>query len=402
MIYDGIVVGGGPAGAMCALESAKNCENEIFLFDKGIILNTLLPTGGGRCNLANNEFNFKELAKFYPRGEKFLYSVLSRFATSETLEFFESIGIKTYVQDDNRIFPTTDSAKDVKDAIIRQLDKCKNIKKVFENVLGVEKTEQGFLLKTNKNKHCFDVLVIASGGRGNGQKLAESLGHSVKELRPALCGLITQENDFACVSGISLKNISAEVFFDGKKQKTLSGDLLFTHNGVSGPLIYKISSYCAYFDFDKNKPLKIKFNLLNKDFGSFDEEFLALLKKYSQKESLSVYSLFLPKNLAGAIFEKIKADPKTKAGQLQKTVRVELVKNATELELNAIGVVKGEEIVTAGGVSLDEVNSKTMESKLVENLYFCGEVLDIDGLTGGFNLQNCWSTGFVAGRALAE
>ena len=396
------IVGGGPAGVMCALVASKNQANEISIFDKGIILNTLLPTGGGRCNLAHREFNFKELAKFYPRGEKFLYSVLSRFSTAETLEFFESIGIKTYTQDDNRIFPTTDSAKDVKDAIVRQLDKKKNVKKFFENVLSVEKSEQGFLLKTNKNKHYFDVLVIASGGRGNGQKLAESLGHSIKELKPALCGLITKENDFSGVSGISLKNISADVFFDSKKQKSLIGDFLFTHNGISGPLVYKISSYCAYLNFDKNKPLKIKLNLLNKDFSEFDEEFLAMLKKYPQKEALSIYSLFLPRNLAGAIFEKIKADPKTKAGQLSKNVRIELAKNATELEFNAIGVVKGEEIVTAGGVELNEVNSKTMESKLVENLYFCGEVLDIDGLTGGFNLQNCWSTGFVAGSTLVE
>lgn len=396
------IVGGGPAGVMCALVGSQNFNNEIFLFDKGIILNTLLPTGGGRCNLAHSEFNFKELAKFYPRGEKFLYSILSRFSTADSLEFFENIGIKTYTQEDNRIFPVSDSAKDVKEALSKELDKHKNIKKIFENVLGIEKVETAFVLKTNKNVHHFDSVVIASGGRGNGQKLAKSLGHNIIELRPALCGLITEEKDFSCVSGISLKNISAEIFFEGKKQKSLSGDLLFTHNGISGPLAYKISSYCAYFDFDKAKPLKIKLNLLNKDFSDFDEEFLTMLRKYPQKEALTVYSLFLPKNLAGAIFSKTKSDPKTKSGQLSKSVRIELSKNATGLELNAIDVVKGEEIVTAGGVDLKEVDSKTMQSKIVENLYFCGEVLDIDGLTGGFNLQNCWSTGFVVGTALAE
>ena len=394
------IIGGGPAGAMCAITAAQSTENEISIFDKGIILNTILPTGGGRCNLAYAEYEFRELAKFYPRGEKFLYSILSRFSTAETIEFFQKAGVETYTQDDNRIFPKSNSAKDVKEAFLKLLNKKNNIKKIFENVIEVKKMGEKFLLKTNKGNHEFDVIVIASGGRSNGQSLAKKLGHNITELRPALCGLITIEKDFAEISGISVKNLCAEVFFENKKQKTLTGDLLFTHKGISGPLVYKISSYCTYLNFNKNNPLKIKINLINKSFEDFDEEFLNMLNKYPQKEALSVFSLFLPKNLACAIFEKIGADPKTKAGQLKKSIRQELSKTATGLELNATEMVKGEEIVTAGGVDLKEVNAKTMESKIVPNLYFCGEVLDIDGLTGGFNLQNCWSTGFVAGKAL--
>lgn len=398
------IAGGGPAGIMAAVFASRNPQNQIFIFDKGIILNTLLPTGGGRCNLAYDEYNFKELAKFYPRGEKFLYSVFSRFSTKDTLEFFKNIGIKTYVQDDSRIFPVSDSAKDVKQALLKQIDK-KNIKKVFEKIETITKNGDIFLVKTDKNTYKFDAVIIACGGRGNGQKLAKGLGHTITELKPSLCAMVTKEKDFASVSGISLKNVRAEVFFENKKVKIpanmLTGDILFTHKGVSGPLVYRISSYCAYFDFDKQKPLKIIFNLTDTDFKDFDDLFLQSLKSEPQKEAVNVLARFLPKNLANAIFCKENINAFQKAGQLTKNDRQKISKSVTALELNIISVEKGEEIVTAGGVDLKEINPKTMESKLVENLYFCGEVLDIDGLTGGFNLQNCWSTGFIAGNSLS-
>ena len=398
------IAGGGPAGIMAAVFAAKNPQNQIFIFDKGIILNTLLPTGGGRCNLAYDEYNFKELAKFYPRGEKFLYSVFSRFSTKDTLEFFKNIGIKTYVQADSRIFPVSDSAKDVKQALLKQIDK-KNIKKVFEKIETITKNGDIFLVKTDKNTYKFDAVIIACGGRGNGQKLAKGLGHTITELKPSLCAMVTKEKDFASVSGISLKNVRAEVLFENKKVKIpanmLTGDILFTHKGVSGPLVYRISSYCAYFDFDKQKPLKIIFNLTDLEFKDFDDLFLQSLKSEPQKEAVNVLARFLPKNLANAIFCKENINAFQKAGQLTKNDRQKISKSVTALELNIISVEKGEEIVTAGGVDLKEINPKTMESKLVENLYFCGEVLDIDGLTGGFNLQNCWSTGFIAGNSLS-
>ena len=398
------IAGGGPAGIMAAVFASKNPQNQIFIFDKGIILNTLLPTGGGRCNLAYDEYNFKELAKFYPRGEKFLYSVFSRFSTKDTLEFFKNIGIKTYVQDDSRIFPVSDSAKDVKQALLKQIDK-KNIKKVFEKIETITKNGDIFLVKTDKNTYKFDAVIIACGGRGNGQKLAKGLGHTITELKPSLCAMVTKEKDFASVSGISLKNVRAEVFFENKKVKIpanmLTGDILFTHKGVSGPLVYRISSYCAYFDFDKQKPLKIIFNLTDTDFKDFDDLFLQSLKSEPQKEAVNVLARFLPKNLANAIFCKENINAFQKAGQLTKNDRQKISKSVTALSLNIISVEKGEEIVTAGGVDLKEINPKTMESKLIKNLYFCGEVLDIDGLTGGFNLQNCWSTGFIAGNSLS-
>lgn len=393
------ITGGGPAGIMAAIFASKNPENEVFIFDKNIMLNTIIPTGGGRCNLAYSEFDFKELTKFYPRGEKFLYSVFSKFSTAETIEFFENIGVKIYTQDDSRIFPVSDSSKEVKQALLKQIDR-KNVKKMFENVLDIKKDKDKFIVKTDKNSHFFDKVIIASGGRGNGQKLAEALGHKIVELKPALCSLVTKESEFSSLSGVSFKNVDAEVFFGGKKVKSLSGDFLFTHKGVSGPLVYKISSYCAYLDFNEKQPLKIILNFTGQSFQDFDAEFLETLKNNAQKEISNVLSNFTTRNFALALLQKGKIDSKTKAGQLTKAHREKLSKDLSEFTLNAIKTVHGEEIVTAGGVDLGEINSKTMESKIIEGLFFCGEVLDIDGLTGGFNLQNCWSTGYIAGSSL--
>ena len=165
--------------------------------------------------------------------------------------------------------------------------------------------------------------------------------------------------------------------------------------------MYKISSYCAYLDFCKDNPLKIELNLVGgRDFAEFDAVFLNALKNNAQKETLNVLADFVPKNLALAILCRACTDPKTRAGQLSGVSRKAVSKCVSALTFNAVSLTRGEEIVTAGGVDLKEIESKTMESKLVKGLYFCGEVIDVDGLTGGFNLQNCWSTGFVAGCAL--
>lgn len=393
------IIGGGPAGIMAAIEASKNINNDIFIFDKNIILNTLLPTGGGRCNLAYSEFNFKELTKYYPRGEKFLYSIFSKFSTENTISFFDEIGVKTYTQKDSRIFPISDSAKEVKESLTKQLNK-KNIKKCFENVIEIEKNNEKFIIKTNKNEYYFDVVVIATGGKGNGHNIAKNLGHNVVPLKPALCSLKTIEKDFFELSGISLKNIKASIYFENKKIGEQEGDFLFTHYGISGPLVYKISSYCAYKEFNKDKPLKIVLNLINKNYEEFNDLLIQEFDKNSKKDIKNIISNYIPQKLTEKILEKEKIPSQTKANQINKNQRKNIVKNIVEFTLNAYSTLNGEEIVTAGGINLKEINSKTMESKKIKNLYFCGEVIDVDGLTGGFNLQNCWSTGFIAGNSI--
>lgn len=391
------IIGGGPAGIFCALFASEKEDNEIYIFDKQDTLKTLLPTGGGRCNLAYGEFDFKELAKNYPRGEKFLLSVFSKFSTTDTLAFFEQIGVKTYMQEDFRFFPEANSSSFVRKRLIDKTRK-NNIKNIKEKVIDIKKEDDKFLVRTEKNHFVVDKLVIATGGRGQGQKFAKKLGHNIVPLRPALCSLLTKETDFFDLSGLTLKNVCASVFYNNKKITTQTGDILFTHFGISGPLSYKISSYCAYIKFTPEIPLNIKIKLTEHD--NLEKSLTELINKNPQKNIINVIDTYIPHRLAEKILIKDKIQPETKSGQLKKEDRIKIIKNLTEFSLNVIGVKRGEEIVTAGGIDLNEVNPKTMESKVIKNLYFCGEVLDIDGLTGGFNLQNCWSTGYICGTSL--
>lgn len=451
------IIGAGPAGCMCAYYASKSAE--VTLFEASSPLHTLLYTGGGRCNLAYAEYDFKELAKFYPRGEKFLYSVFSRFGTSETVEFFNEIGVETYTQDDLRIFPVSNSAKDVREKFLKSLKHCKISQ---ERVLSVElypplegrskssisgrgininhdsflpptrasltlplkgggKNDAKFLVKTKSDTYQFDKVVIAIGGHA-GFSLAEKLGHTIIEPKPALTGLISAEN-FKSLQGVSLKDVEARIFYNDKKfapLHDLHGDLLFTHEGISGPLAYKISSICARLDYNKKHPLTIRLNLLPRQYPSPEvlrlassprtspspargegayspHSFQDMLNSNPKKDIKNLVSEFVPKSLADYILHVCGISLDEKCCNINGQMRDLLLKSLQEFEITVISPAKEGEVVTSGGVSLKEIDAKTMQSKLVNGLYFCGEVIDIDGFCGGFNLQNCWSTGFIAG-----
>lgn len=378
------IIGAGPAGCMCAYFAQKQAE--VTLFDSKSPLHTLLYTGGGRCNLAYAEYDFRELAKFYPRGEKFLYSVFSKFCTGNTIDFFEKIGVKTYTQDDFRIFPISNSAKDVRGKFLNNLKKCtiKNTK-----VIKINKNNNKFEIKTQDNNYHFDKVVIAVGGHA-GFELAKNLGHKIITPKPALTGLTSREN-FKSIQGLSLQNINAEISFQEKKFPPQTGDLIFTHEGISGPLAYKISSIFAREDYNKTNPLILRLKLLSEDINLQD-----LLNSNSQKDIKNLIAEFTPKSLAEYIAKTCQC-ANLKCHQINGEKRNLLLGMLTNFEINITGHAKEGEVVTSGGVDLNEIDAKTMQSKLVENLYFCGEVIDVDGLCGGFNLQNCWSTGYIAG-----
>lgn len=382
------IVGAGPAGCMCAYFASR--DGEVTLFDFSTPLNTLLYTGGGRCNLAYAEYDFKELAKFYPRGEKFLYSIFSRFSTYDTIEFFNSIGINTYTQEDLRIFPTSNSAVDMRKKFLNELNCCAFKK---EKVLAVEKRESNFCLKTDKNDYYFDNVVIAVGGHA-GFSIAKSLGHKIVEPKPALTGLITTEN-FKSIQGVSLKKLSAKVFFENKLLGSFQDDILFTHNGISGPLAYQISSICSRLGYSVQNPIVIKLDLVQ-----IELDLQNMFNLNPKKDIKNLLAEFIPKSLSEYILKINKLNPEHKCCEINGKIRDLILKSLIEFEITAVSPTKEGEIVTSGGVCLDEINPKTMQSKLVDGLYFCGEVIDVDGFCGGFNLQNCWSTGFVAGKAL--
>lgn len=377
------IIGAGPAGCVCA-KFLKNNGFCPIIFDKGKYLRTILPTGGGRCNLAHAEFDFKNLTKNYPRGEKFLYSVFSKFGTEDAIQFFKQLGIETYTQEDNRIFPKSNSSRDVQEKLLKALKGCKF---VSEKVLSIEKLDNCYKIITNKSSYAFDVVIVSTGGHGNWD-IFNKMDLNIIPPTQALVGLVTKEN-FSAISGVSIKNVKTY----GKEFKNSdNGDIIFTHKGISGPLIYKISSIFAR----KEMPYKLVFQLVK------DLDLQAELNKNSHKEIKNLLGQFVPKSFAEFVLENLDIEKDTPCHKITGKLRDKIYKKLTTFEVTIISKVPDGEVVTCGGIDLKEINSKTMESKKYPNLYFCGEVLDIDGFCGGFNLQNCWSTAFVVAQSVCN
>jgi len=342
------IVGAGPAGIYCALNILEKLPNAfISIFDKSQALRTILPTGGGRCNLSNSISDIKEFASNYPRGEKFLYSLFSRHFNCDTVEFFKKLGIKTYIQDDGRIFPSSNSAKEIKDKMLNALKKYKNVKLINKAI-------------NNKNDLIgFDKIIIACGSR-EVSALLDSFNQPYKPFKRALCAL--KIKDFKYPKGVSVKS--------------LDGDFVFTNDGISGPLAFKISSLNAYKDF----PYNIQIKLFNPD------ELFDLIKLNSKKSIGNLISNLIPKSLARVIVD----DFDKKAAEISRAK----INEYSILNLEVVGNSGVGEIVYAGGVELNSID-KNCKSKIHDNLWFCGEILNIDGFCGGFNLQNCWSSAYV-------
>lgn len=377
------IIGAGPAGCVCA-KFLKNNGFCPIIFDKGKYLRTILPTGGGRCNLAHAEFDFKNLTKNYPRGEKFLYSVFSKFGTEDAIQFFKQLGIETYTQEDNRIFPKSNSSRDVQEKLLKALKGCKF---VSEKVLSIEKLDNCYKIITNKSSYAFDVVIVSTGGHGNWD-IFNKMNLNIIPPTQALVGLVTKEN-FSAISGVSIKNVKTY----GKEFKNSdNGDIIFTHKGISGPLIYKISSIFAR----KEMPYKLVFQLVK------DLDLQAELNKNPHKEIKNLLGQFVPKSFAEFVLENLDIEKDTPCHKITGKLRDKIYKKLTTFEVTIISKVPDGEVVTCGGIDLKEINSKTMESKKYLNLYFCGEVLDIDGFCGGFNLQNCWSTAFVVAQSVCN
>lgn len=362
------IIGGGAAGSVCAYFLLKNGYN-VTIFDKTDPLLTLLPTGGGKCNLAHAEFDFKALASNYPRGEKFLYSVFSKFGTSETLEMFENIGIRTYTGNDGRIFPESNSSKEVRRIILNELKKygVKFVKKEIENLSELKD---------------FTKIVIAIGGR-SGYKLLEPYCVKIIEPKPSLVGLKTKEN-FSDLSGTPVKSAAS---------CGITGDMLFTHFGISGPLVYQISSIKAFTSY----PYTLNFDLCQ----SLTKEILQNdFDKNPHKDLKNILNKYLPHKIVKMLLSDYEQG--IKAHNADRHIKEGIIERIHNFKITVIGADKGEETVTAGGIDLDEIDSKTMALKKHPNIYCIGEVLNIDGFCGGFNLQNAWSTAYICSQAVIK
>lgn len=384
------VIGAGASGAMCALLLSKNPYNKVTLFDLKEPFSTLLPTGGGRCNITNAQDDIREFVKNYPRGEKFLLSVFSRFDQKKTRKLLSDLGIETYIQEDNRVFPVSDSsAKTIK--ILSSHLNTPNVLFKKEAVISVKKDKDVFKLQTAQGQYEFSYVVAASGGKGIGFEIAKSLGHKVIEQRPSLCSLNIKENGFYSLAGVSFKDTEIKICRKNKRYPLCCGDFLFTHKSITGPCVFKVSALTAYLDFDINNPLEINVKVTNYTKEEIEEE----IKLNRKKTIKNVFSKFAPESFIELVLKMNNIDGSKQAAQIRKNEKELMFSSLFELKLTAINRIKDSEIVTAGGVDLDEINPKTMESKIVKNLFFIGEVLNVDGFTGGYNLQNCWSGAYI-------
>ncbi len=404
-----IVVGGGCAGMMAAIRAAE-CGAQVTLFEKMPRLGRKLGiTGKGRCNLTNAA-DVDEVVKNLPGNGKFLYSALRNFTPADTVSFFEGLGVAAKVERGGRVFPVSDDAKEVIDALTRRLAELgvnvrtnspvTDILAENKKIVGVEVGGQIFKA---------DVVILATGGAsypatgstGDGFKFARRLGHTVTELLPALVPLETEE-DVKALQGLSLRNVRVKLLADGKKIAELFGEMLFTHFGVSGPIILTLSRQAAKLLAEK-KFVELEINLkpaLTPE--QLDARILRDFDKFKRKAIKNALGDLLPAKLIPPILDLAYLPEDKRVDAITVAERRRLIENLRGMSLTITRTRPiAEAIVTSGGVSTKELDPRTMQSKIIDGLYIVGEVADVDGFTGGFNLQAAWAMGNAAGTFAA-
>ena len=401
-----IIVGAGPAGILAAI-SAKNENNNVILLDKNEkIGKKLFITGKGRCNITN----FSDIEDFFPMintNSKFMYSSLYKFTNKDILELLKAQGLKYKVERGNRVFPESDKSSDVLKAFSKILANYEVNVVLNQNVKYIEKINNFFKVYTNNNTYIGDFLVIATGGlsypitgsSGDGYKFAKNFQHSIKSLKPNLVPLEVENNKIQGLQGVSLRNVEVSVVNNNQLIYKEFGELIFTHFGLSGPIILKSSNYIPL-----NGITTISIDLKPRlDFETLDKRIQKDFEKYNNKNIENGLNDLLIKKMIPIVLKDSCIDPKTKINQITKEQRKRLIETIKGIKFifKDFRPIK-EAIITKGGISVKEINSKTMESKIEKNLYFAGEIIDVDAMTGGYNLQIAYSTGFSAGNSIKE
>ncbi len=398
------VVGAGPAGLIAAATAAAG--SDVTLFERNEKPGKkLYITGKGRCNVTNL-CSPREFLEKVVRNPKFLYSAIYTFTPEDTVNLIETNGVKTKTERGNRVFPASDKASDVTKALVSNAMKT-GVRFVYENVVSLSRKDGLFRLITSGAEYFFDKVILACGGvsypstgsNGDGFKLAESMGHTVTKLYPALVPVNFCE-DVKSLQGLSLKNVKVTVS-DGRKFESLFGEMLFTSRGASGPVVLSLSSLINRLDV---KHVTFSIDLKPAlDYEKLDKRVVSDFTKFKNKQFKNSLDEMLPKSLIPYIIDVSGINPDKPVNSVTKQEREKLVNLLKNLSftVDSLGSI-AEGIVTSGGVSVDEVNPKTMESKLVKGLYFAGEMLDVDALTGGFNIQIALSTGFAAGTSASK
>ncbi len=406
-IYDVAVIGGGPAGMMSAGRSAE-LGNKVILLEKNSSLGVkLLITGGGRCNVTNAESDVRKFLKKYKDSDKFLFSAFSQFSVKDTLEFFNSRGMATKVEAENRVFPISDSAQSVWDVLFEYLKKGKVEIKTNASVIGFE-TDNNLITGIKlKNKEIIKAkkIILATGGTsrpetgstGDGFNWLRDLGHNIIASNEALVPISIKDKWVKDLSGVTLQNIKLTTFQNNTKQESHKGKLLFTHFGISGPTVLNMSKDIG--ELLKYGEVEIKLDLLpHLDHGMLNSKLQELFKLDDKKKIKNSLDSLIPSALVSLVLKLSNIDEDKTNNSITREERmklIEIIKNISMQVNDLLGSDKA--IVSSGGVDLTEVDFSTMQSKKISNLYLVGDVLNIDRPSGGYSLQLCWTTGYVAG-----
>ena len=406
-----IVIGAGAAGMMCAGNAAL-CGGDVIIIEKNSrVGRKVMITGKGRCNVTNNCDSSAFIANV-PTNGRFLYSAINSFSTQDTMDFFERNGVPLKTERGNRVFPVSDKAVDIVDALHRFIDQsaCKLINDEAAALLVKDGAVYGVKTASGGKYYC-DSVVIATGGKsypltgstGTGYLLAKQAGHTIVEPKPSLVPIVSSDTWCKELQGLSLRNVSLTVRSKESHKEIYKdfGEMLFTHFGLSGPLVLSASAHMRHFG---SKKYRVEIDLKPAlDEKTLDKRLLADFDKHKNSDFINALGELLPKKLIPVVIEKSGIDPREKVNSITKAQRAALLRvlKAFPVEISGKRPI-AEAIITTGGVSVREVSPKTMESKKLPHLYFAGEVLDVDAYTGGFNLQIAWSTGRLAGLSATE
>ena len=395
-----IIIGGGPAGMLAAIKSKKE-KNQVTIIEKNKILGKkMLITGKGRCNITSG-VDMSEFIKNVPSNGKFLYSSFKNFTNKDILKL---LNIPVKLERGNRYFPVSDKAKDVVDALEKELSGVE----ILTNTSATEiitKNNEAIGVKTNKGDFFADKIILATGGKsypltgstGDGYEMAKKLGHTITQIKPALVPLVAKkESKIQCqqMQGLSLRNVGLKLFNNNKLIYEDFGEMLFTHYGVTGPIILSASSHLVRQEL-KNPRIEIDLKPALTD-EKLDERILRDFETEKNKEFKNALDQLLQQKMIPVILEILQINKKV--NEVKKVERQKLVQTLKHFSIEIEGFRDiSEAIITSGGINVKEINPKTMESKLIKNLYFAGEIIDVDAYTGGFNLQIAYSTGYTAG-----
>lgn len=408
-----VIIGGGPAGMMAAITAAKAGADVVLLEKNEKTGKKLFITGKGRCNVTN-ACDTENLFANVMEHSKFLYSAVYGYDNQAVMQFFEEAGCHLKTERGQRVFPESDHSSDILRALDREMQKA-GVKirlnsEVEEVLIDNEKKQILGVRLHNREKIMADRVIIATGGisyvltgsTGDGYRFAREAGHSITKLSPALVPFNIEEDWCKQLQGLSLRNVEASIAVEGRNIYSDFGEMLFTHYGVSGPLMLSGSSY--YVHKAGNRPAKLYIDLkpaLTQE--QLDKRILREFDANRNKQFKNAIATLFPAKMQNIIPMLAQIDPEKKVNEITKEERERFLYTIKHLELTITGVRDyNEAIITKGGVKLSEVNPSTMESKIIKGLYFAGEVLDLDALTGGYNLQIAWSTGHLAGESAAE